>query len=83
MGKEERLVGAEGDVELWMVGCFEVLPWPASRSLPASANGRPPALVWPTLKLLLTSAAPLGHRNYGKWEAHSLNLFLFCSRLLT
>lgn len=67
-------MGAEGDVELWMVGCFEVLPWPASRSLPASANGRPPALLWPTLKLLLTSAAPLGHRNYAKckWK---LNLF--------
>lgn len=73
-------MGAEGDVELWMVGCFEVLPWRASRSLPASANGRPPALLWPTLKLLLTSAAPHGHRNYAKWK---LNLFLFSSRLLT
>lgn len=58
MEKEERLgrlVGAEGEVELWMVGCFEVLPWPASRSLPASANWRPLALLWTTLKLLLTS----------------------------
>lgn len=44
MGKEERLVGAEGEVELWMVGCFEVLPWPASRSLRAWANGQPLAL---------------------------------------
>lgn len=44
MGKEERLEGAEGEVELWMVGCFEVLPWPASRSLPAAANWRPLAL---------------------------------------
>lgn len=41
MEKEERLVGAEGEVELWMVGCLVVLPWPASRSLPASANWRP------------------------------------------
>lgn len=37
-------MGAEGDVELWVVGCFVVLPWPASRSLPAPANWQPPAL---------------------------------------
>lgn len=35
-------MGAEGEVDLWMDGCFEVLPWPASKSLPASANWRPP-----------------------------------------
>lgn len=70
--KEERLGGllrAEGEVELWVVGCLLVLPWPASKSLPASANWRPLLLLWTTLKLLLTSAAPLGHRNCAPVQA--------------
>jgi hypothetical protein len=56
-------VGKEGEVELWMVGCLVVLPWLASRSLPAPANGRPRPELWTTQKLLLTCAPPLGQCN--------------------